>query len=79
MSVRWSPRPAQEVGQLAEDDPLVHVQQVGGGEDHHERRDGRGVRVGRERADEDEELADEARTGPGRPAEANTKKPKIAA
>ena len=45
MSVRWWPSPARNVGHLAEHDPPVHAQQVGGGQDHHERRDGRGARV----------------------------------
>ena len=60
MSVRWSPRPLQEVGHLAEHEPAVHVQQVAGGQDHHDRRDGRRAGVDLERADEGQELADEA-------------------
>ena len=63
MSVRWPPRPGEEVGHLAEDDPPVHVQQVAGREDHHERRDRRGRRVDDERPDEAQELARRSRTG----------------
>ena len=78
MSVRWSPRPGQEVGHLAEHDPAVHVQQVAGGEDHHEGRD-------RGRAGSTSNVPSRTRNSPtnpdspGSPAEANTKNPNTAA
>ncbi len=56
----------EEGGDLPEDHPLVHEQEVGGGQDHHERRHGRGTREGLVGADQDEELADE----PGQPGQA---------
>src|SRR6187551_408946 len=50
----------EELGQVAERDPLEHPQQVARGEDHHERGD-RGSGVAHlERPDERQELADEA-------------------
>ena len=50
----------EERRDLAEDQAVVHVQQVAGAQDHHERRDRGGGRAGHERPDQDEELADEA-------------------
>ena len=77
MSVRWSPRLAKNVRQLAEDDPAEHVQQVAGRQDHDERRDrGRG-RAHLERPDQRQELPDEPGQA-GQAAEANTKKPNTA-
>jgi hypothetical protein len=55
----------QEVGHLAEEEALVHPEQVARGEHHHERRDRGGIRVELEGADEDQELADE----PGQPGQ----------
>ena len=48
------------LGQLAEDDPAVEIEHVGGAQDHAGRRQQRDPGVDLEGADQDQELADEA-------------------
>src|SRR5512146_2538489 len=66
--------PEQEGRRLAEGDPLEHPEQVGRAEDHHERGHRGGPRVRLERADERQELADEARQ-PGQPGRGEDEEP----
>jgi len=68
------PEPVQEVGHLPEHDAAVHVQQVAGGEDHHERRDPGGDGTEGERPDERQELPDEAGQA-GQPARCEDEEP----
>ena len=69
----------EELGHLAEHDPAVHVQQVAGGQDHDHRGDGGGQRADGERADEAQELADEARTGRAARPTRRRRSPNVAA
>ena len=67
MSVRWWPRPFRKSVTSPKTTRWIHPHQVGGAEDHDDRGDGGGDRPVHERAEEDQELADEA--GQARQAE----------
>ena len=71
--------PVEEVGHLAEHDPPVHVQQVAGGQDHHERRDRGGVPGSTTNVPTSTRNSPTKPDSPGSPAEAKTKNPKTAA